>query len=196
MKKTATKINAALLGILFAATVCAAADTFKIDPSHSTVGFTATHLTVSKTSGKFTDYVGTIQYDPNDLASFRADVTIQVASIDTGVNDRDNHLRGEDFFDAQKYPTITFKSAALEAQGEGYVIHGDLTIRSMTKHVAIPVVISGPVKSPFGAEVIGVTGELKINRKDFGVSWHKVMDNGGLMVGDDVDIWVNLEASK
>ncbi|OGX32081.1 MAG: hypothetical protein A2787_02590 [Omnitrophica WOR_2 bacterium RIFCSPHIGHO2_01_FULL_48_9] len=173
-----------------------AADSFSIDLSHSTIGFTATHLTVSKVNGQFTDYVGTIEFDPQDLASFKADVVIKTASVNTGVNDRDDHLRKEEFFDAPKYPTITFKSSLLEKKDEGYVLRGDLTIRDVTKQVAIPVTISGPVKSPYGQQVIGLVGRFTINRQDFGVKWNKIMDNGGFVVGDDVDILVNVEASK
>ena len=147
--------------------------------------------------GQFDDYAGTIEFDPADAKSFKADATIQVTSINTHVDGRDKHLRSADFFDAEKFPTITFQATQLEAKGgENYNITGSLTIRGVTKTIVIPSTISGPVKSPFGASVIGLSGEAEINRQDFGVSWSKAMDNGGLVVGDIVKLKINIEAKK
>ena len=123
---------------------------------------------------------------------FRADVTIDANSIDTNNEKRDGHLRTADFFDAEQYPAITFKNASLEQNGT--VIAGDLTIKGVTKRINIPVEISGPVAGPQGGNVIGISGETTINRQDFGVSFNKVLETGGLMVSDDVKIIVDIEA--
>ncbi|MCA9406978.1 MAG: YceI family protein, partial [Candidatus Omnitrophica bacterium] len=124
---------------------------FDIDVGHSTIGFAVKHLQVGTTRGSFTDYTGKIAYDPEDLSLFSADVTIQTASIDTKVEARDKHLKSGDFFEVEKYPTITFKSNRLEKRGEGMVLVGDLTIKEVTKTLTVPVTVSGPVNSPFGA---------------------------------------------
>lgn len=172
----------------------AASGTYTIDPAHSTLGFAIKHMQVGTTRGGFDDYAGTVAYDPEDLSAFKADVTIQVKSIDTKVEQRDNHLRSPDFFDAEKFPTITFQSSRLEKRGEGTVIIGNLTMKGVTKEITFPVTISGPVKSPMGATVIGIQGETMINRQDFGISFSKTLDNGGLMVDDMVMLVVEVEA--
>lgn len=174
-----------------------AADIFQIDRAHSSLGFSVKHLTVSTVTGEFTDYSGTIQFDAKDPSAFAAEVNIQTSSIDTRQPKRDEHLRSADFFNAEKFSTISFKSK--KAQGNeagGYVINGDLTMHGVTKEISIPVMISGPVKSPMGGDVIGLSGETTINRQDFGISWNKALDTGGFMVGDEVKISVNFEAHK
>lgn len=184
----------ALLSLPWAAGVEAAV--YDIDPGHSTIGFAVKHLQVGTTRGGFGDYTGKIEYDESDLSKFNADVVIQAKSIDTKLEARDNHLRNPDFLDTDNNATITFKNAKLEKRGEGTVIVGDLTIRGVTKSVTIPVTIAGPVKSPFGADVIGINGQTRINRQDFGVSWNKALDNGGFVVDDWVDLVVEIEASS
>ena len=173
-----------------------AADVYKIDAAHSSLGFSVSHLMVSKTTGVFNEYEGAITFDAKDLAASSAQVTIQMASIDTRSQKRDDHLRSADFFDATANPQITFKSKQIASSGEGYLITGDLTLKGVTKEIAIPVKITGPVVSPFGATVIGLAGQVTINRQDFGVSWNKALDNGGVMVGDNVDVQINIEAQK
>ncbi len=173
-----------------------AADTYEIDAGHSTIGFAVKHLAVGTTRGSFTDYAGVFNFDPNDYSTFEVDVTIQTKSINTNLEARDTHLRSGDFLDAENNPTISFKSTRLEKRGEGQVIVGDLTIRGVTKQVTVPVTLAGPVKSPFGATVIGIAGDLRINRQDYGVAWSKNLDNGGLVVDDFVDLIVELEAQK
>ena len=170
------------------------AETYDIDGSHSTIGFAVKHLMVSTVRGSFTDYKGQIEFDGANLDAFKADVTIQVKSINTSVEARDNHLRSPDFFDAEAFPAITFVGKKLEAQGDGYVLTGDLTIRDVTKEIAIPVSISGPVKTPFGSDAIGLSGEITINRQDYGVKWSKALDSGGMVVEDNVKLLIDLEA--
>ena len=177
------------------ATAAAAGDTYVIDPAHSTVGFLVQHLTVSQVQGQFNDFQGTIDLDPADAAATKVDVTIQTKSIDTRNENRDKHLRSPDFFDADKNPLITFQSSAVTADGKAYSITGDLTIKGVTKKATVPLVISGPITNPMGGgQVIGLSGQTKINRQDFGVSWNKQMDKGGFVVGNDVQININLEA--
>ena len=173
----------------------AAAEKYDIDAAHSTLGFAIKHMQVGTTRGGFDDYTGSVSYDPDDFSTFNAEVTIQVNSIDTKVEARDKHLKAPEFFDVEKFPTITFKSTRLEKRGEGAVIVGDLTMKGVTKEITFPVSISGPVNSPHGAAVIGIEGETMINRQDYGISFSKALDNGGLMVDDMVKLVIEIEAS-
>lgn len=192
MKKLLTVFSVSLM-FMFAAGTSQAA-TYQIDPVHSTIGFAVKHLVVSTTRGSFNDCQATITYDKDDLSAFSADVTIDVKSVDTKNKKRDDHLVNADFFDAEKFPQITFKSSTLKDVGGQLTIVGDLTIRGMTKEISIPVEIAGPIASPFGFDAIGITGETTINRQDFGVSWNKALDTGGFVVGDDVRLIVEIEA--
>ena len=169
---------------------------YQIDPVHSNIGFAVKHLMVSTTRGKFADYNGQIEFDPKSASVFKAEVTIQANSIDTDNADRDNHLKSADFLDTANHPAINFRSKKLIEKDGGYEILGDLSIHGITKEIAMPVTISGPIQSPSGKEVIGISGETTINRQDFGVSWNKVMDKGGLMVDNNVRIIVDIEAGK
>ena len=168
---------------------------FVLDTGHSSINFAVTHMMISETKGGFNDYRGTVTYDPADVSKTQVDVTIQAVSINTHLEARDNHLRGPEFFDTEKFPTITFKSVMAEAKDDGsLIIVGDLTIRDVTKRISIPVKIMGPVKSPYGESVIGVSGELTVDRSEFGVAWNKDMDGGGVVVGNDVKVSINIEA--
>lgn len=172
------------------------AGAYEIDSVHSSLGFAVKHLGVSTTRGSFNNSAGSIKFDKDDYSSFSVEVTIEVDSINTHNEARDKHLKSPDFFDAATYPTITFKSNRLEKRGEGAVIVGDLTIRDVTKELTIPVTLSGPVQSPMGGEVIGIAAVITINRQDYGVSWSKNLDSGGLVVADNVDLIIELEAVK
>lgn len=185
-----------VLGSFGLASAASAADRYDIDLVHSSMGFGVKHLTVSTVMGSFNDYTGYVEFDPNDPASFKSEVTIQANSIDTNNDKRDEHLRGADFFDVEKFPTITFTSKKLEKNGDTYVLTGDLTMKGVTKEISIPVGIIGPVNSPMGDTVIGLAGSTVINRQDFGVNWNKSLDNGGLMVDNDVKITIEIEAHK
>ncbi len=169
-----------------------AADTYSIDPNHTTFGFTVKHMMISNVPGEFDKFDGQIIYSPADLANAKADVTIDVSSINTRVDRRDTDLKGPDFFDAAQFPTITFVSTKFTPT----VITGNLTMKGVTKEVTIPVTISGPVKTMMGGQAIGITGSVTINRQDYGISYNKVLDQGGLAVSNDVLITVSIEADQ
>ena len=175
----------------------AAAADYKIDTAHSSVAFKVSHMVVSKTRGAFTDFNGVISLDENDVTKSSVEVTIAVASIDTANEDRDEHLRAADFFDAEKYPAITFKSNGVEKIGGGYIAHGELTMKGVTKKVSIPFEMSGPITDPWGNERIGISTEsITIDRQDYGISFSRTMEAGGLVVGNDVIIEIEVEAVK
>ena len=199
MIKHAKKIMAVIIFVAAAminTNAFAQAATYEIDPAHSSIGFSTKHLMVSNVLGSFGDYTGSVTYDPAAPAFFSAEATIQTKSINTNIPDRDNHLRSADFFDVEKFPTITFKSKQLIQEGTNWVLVGDLTIKGVTKEVRIPTTISGPVKGMKGDQVIGLSGETTINRQDFGVSWNKTLDQGGVVVDDNVKLIINIEAHK
>jgi len=177
---------ALMLGVA-AVTGARAADTYKIDPAHTTVGFTIAHLVISEVSGRFNDVAGTVTVDSDALAG--ASATIQVKSVDTAIKKRDDHLRGADFFDAEKYPTITFESTKVTKDGDKTVIAGKFTMHGVTKEIQFPVVLKGPVKDPWGSTRIAVTAETTVNRTDYGMK-------PTMGVGDDVKIRITAEATK
>ncbi len=171
-----------------------AAKNYDIDVAHSTLGFAIKHLGIGTTRGSFGNFEGNITFDPQDYANFKAVASIDAASIDTKNEGRDKHLRSEDFFGVETYPEITFEAAKLEKKGDGAVLTGKLTMKDVTRTVSIPVEISGPVNSPFGGEVIAVRGQFQLNRQDYNIKWSKTMDSGGLVVADNVDVIVEIEA--
>lgn len=173
--------------------VPAGAKTYSIDLAHSNVGFSVKHLQITNVTGKFKDYEGKVVFDPDNLNKFSADITIKAASIDTANDKRDEHLRGNDFFGADQFPAITFKSNRLEKRGEGYVMIGSLTIRGVTKEITFPVTINGPVKAMTGEAAIGIGAKTSINRQDYNVSWNKKLDNGGYILDDKVDLDISFE---
>ena len=171
------------------------ADTYVTDTSHTLVGFTVRHLVISKVRGKFNDFTGTITYDEQDITKSALQGSIKVSSIDTDNEKRDKHLRSADFFDVENHPEITFASKRIEKKDDGYVMIGDLTIRGVTKEVEMPFALTGKMTHQ-GKTRIGFEASLRINRKDFGVAYHKVTDSGGLVVSDTVDIELIGEAIK
>ncbi|NIM18860.1 MAG: polyisoprenoid-binding protein [Candidatus Latescibacteria bacterium] len=173
-----------------------AADKYVIDASHTSTEFSVRHLVISNVKGNFSDISGVIMYDENDATKSSVDVTIKVASINTNNEKRDDHLRSLEFFDAEKYPEITFKSKKIEKTDDGLKLVGTLTIRGVSKEVAFPFELTGKITDPWKNVRIGAEANLKINRQDFGVSWNNVMEGGGLVVGNDVKITINLEAVK
>lgn len=164
------------------------ADTYVVDSTHTTVGFTVRHLVINKVRGKFNAFTGTIVYDEKDVTKSSLQGTIQASSIDTDHEKRDKHLRSPDFFDAAGHPEITFKSKRVEQDGDGLILVGDLTMRGTTKEIRIPFEITGKIKDPWGKMRIGFEATLRINRQAFGISYSKTMDNGGLIVGNRVNI--------
>jgi polyisoprenoid-binding protein YceI len=189
MKKLAGMLLAA---VLIAPTVWA--DTYTIDPAHSSVSFRVKHL-VGKVSGKFAQYTGTFSYDPAKPQATTAEATIQTASIDTGITKRDNHLRSPDFFNAPKFPTITFKSTGVtDVQGTQAKLQGTLTMHGVTKPVVLALDVSGIAKDPMGGQRAGASATTKINRNDFAVGPSTGPMSG--MVGSDVEITIDIEGTK
>ena len=170
---------------------------YRIDPAHSVLAFAIKHNEIALVRGRFRDFSGKINYDDRDIAKSSVEVTAKIESINTGVDRRDAHLRTADFFDAAKYPEMTFKSTRVEKKrSHQYVLHGDLTLRGITKPVAIPFTLAGAIKDGQGNTRFGVAGQTTINRRDFGFTWGKTMENGGLDVGNEVMIDLQLEAVK
>jgi polyisoprenoid-binding protein YceI len=185
-----------MIAVLVLAGTVPAAEKYDIDRSHSSVGFAVKHMVVTKVRGEFNDWSGSILYDEKDITRSSVDVTIQVASIDTKDAKRDEHLRSGDFFDAAKHPTIAFKSKRIEKAEDGFVAFGDLTMRGVTKEVRIPFEFAGTIADPYGNTRLGLSARTSLNRQDYGVSWSKKLDAGGLVVGDDVEILIEVEAIK
>jgi polyisoprenoid-binding protein YceI len=195
MKRLMTSIT--LLFSLFVP-VFASAATWAIDPDHSNVGFKVRHLMVSNVKGNFDKHVGTVVIDDKDITKSKVDVTIDTASINTNVAKRDEHLRSADFFDVAKYPTITFASKKVAKVGkDGLKVTGDLTLHGVTKEVVLNVEgLSNESKDPWGAIRRGATATTKINRKDFGLVWNKALETGGVAVGEEVAITLEVEMIK
>jgi polyisoprenoid-binding protein YceI len=171
-----------------------AADTYNIDPAHSSVGFAVTHMVINTVRGKFNEFSGTLVLDGADLKE--ATGTIQAKSIDTGIERRDNHLRSPDFFDAAKFPTIIFKSKRAEKQGNDTVLVGDFTMHGVTKELTLPVIVKGPIKDPWGNTRIGFQARTKLNRQDYGLKYNQALETGGLVVANEIELEINAEAVK
>jgi len=176
----------------------AATERFNVDPDHSIVGFSVVHMVVSKTTGRFKDYTGFIEMDPDAKTVKSIEAMIQTLSLDTNHGKRDTHLRSPDFFNVEKFPTMTYKMKSYEKIGDNqYRAKGDLTLLGVTKEVVLTGTFNGLVpKDPMGNTRAGFSAQGKINRQDFGMKWSKVLDNGGLVVGDDVDINLEIEVIK
>ena len=176
----------------------AATSNWQIDPAHSAAQFSVRHLAISTVRGAFSKVTGTVVLDDQDISKSTVDVTIDVASIDTRQPDRDKDLKSDRFFDAANFPTITFKSKKVEQTAPGKLkVTGDLTIRGTTKEVVLDVDgPTAPVKDPWGNQRVAVNATTKVNRQDYGVKWNATMDNGGVVVGDDVSIVIDVEMVK
>ena len=176
----------------------AATSNWQIDPAHSAAQFSVRHLAISTVRGAFSKVSGTVVLDDQDISKSTVDVTIDVASIDTRQPDRDKDLKSDRFFDAANFPTITFKSKKVEQTAPGKLkVTGDLTIRGTTKEVVLDVDgPTAPVKDPWGNQRVAVNATTKVNRQDYGVKWNATMDNGGVVVGDDVSIVIDVEMVK
>jgi polyisoprenoid-binding protein YceI len=172
-----------------------AADTYKIDPAHTSVTFSVRHFGINSVKGKFKEFDGALVLDGGTLKE--ANGTIQVKSVDTGVEKRDDHLRTADFFDAAKYPTITFKTKRVEKGGSGQpVLIADFTMRGVTKELQLAAKISKPTKDPWGGVRVGLEAKTKLNRKDYGINYHEVLETGVMAVGEEVELEINAEAIK
>jgi polyisoprenoid-binding protein YceI len=165
-----------------------ALDTYKVDPAHSSIGFSVDHMVIDTVPGRFRQFDGSITVDPdNGNALKQASATIQAKSIDTDVERRDNHLRSPDFFDVDKYPTITFESTGVDGQK----LTGKFTMHGVTKEISLPFKIKGPIKDPMGNTHLSLESTAKLDRKDYGLTWNKVIETGGLMVGEEITIQIN-----
>jgi len=173
------------------------AATWQIDPAHSNVSFSVRHMMVSNVRGEFTKVSGSVEGDEKAPTQAVINATIDASSINTREEKRDTHLKSADFLDVAKYPTITFKSKKIEPSGAAqFKVTGDLTLHGVTKEVVLDVSdVTAPIKDPMGKTRAGAQASTKIDRKDFGINWSKVIDGGGLMVGDEVAISVDVEAT-
>ena len=179
---------------LIAWSSAAHADTWTIDPAHSAANFRVRHLMVANVNGTFGAPTGTINLDEKDITKSTIETEVDASKVNTGIEKRDEHLRSADFFDAKKFPKLTFKSKNLAKAGDGLKVVGDLTIHGVTKEVTFDVDgPTPPIKGMQGEPVRGLTATTKINRKDFGLVWNKAIEGGGVLVGEDVTISIELE---
>jgi polyisoprenoid-binding protein YceI len=170
---------------------------WNLDPAHSSVEFAVKHMIISSTKGRFQRYNVEATIDEANLANSQALVTIEADSIDTRDEKRDGHLRSADFFDTESFPKITFQTKRLEPKGgDDFKIVGDLTIRGVTKEVALDGEVSGPVKDPWGGTRVGLSAHTKVNRKEWGLNWNSALEAGGFLIGEDVRLNIETELVK
>jgi polyisoprenoid-binding protein YceI len=167
---------------------------YTLDPTHTRLGFSTRHAMVTTVRGSFTEFSGEAVVDTENPAASKVTVTIKAASIDTGVADRDAHLRSADFFDAETYPEITFVSTDVVRTGADWTITGDLTIKDVTKPVTIEFESTGSAKDPFGNTRLGFEGQSVLNRKDFGLTWNAALETGGFLVSDKIKLDFDISA--
>jgi polyisoprenoid-binding protein YceI len=176
--------------------VASATDTWTIDKAHSQVNFRIKHL-MSKVTGRFTDFDGTITTDFANLGASGVTFTIQAASIDTDTPDRDKHLRSADFFDVEKFPTITFTSSKITKTGDdSFDVTGTLTMHGVAKEITLPVTFLGAGQDPWGNTKAGFEIATTLSRTDYGIVWNKALETGGFLLGDEVEVTINLEVAK
>lgn len=187
-----TLLTAVVLAAVLA--LPAAADVYKIDPSHSEVSFQIRHL-LTNVRGHFNQYEGNVNLDPAKLETSKVEFKIKAESIDTGVPDRDKHLRTGDFFETDKYPEITFTSTKIKKTGKDtFDVTGKFTMHGVTKEITLPVTFAGTAKDPWGNQRAGFSTTTTLDRKAYNINWNKAVDNGGVLLGDDVKVDINLEA--
>jgi len=174
----------------------AQAASYAIDASHSSVSFKVRHMMVSKVKGFFEDFEGTIEFDETNMKSAKVNAVIQMASVNTNDEKRDGHLRNEDFFDVAKYPTMTFTSTGVKQDGDDWLLMGDLTMHGVTKPVTLELEYNGTVEDPWGNTRVGFSAEGEIDRTEFGIVYNSTLDKGGLAVGNEVEIMLEIEAIK
>lgn len=185
------------IAVLATATLAPAqAATYAIDATHSSVTFKVTHLGISTVSGTFATFEGTVDLDPKTMAIAGATAKIDASSIDTGVDKRDGHLRSADFFHVDEFPHIQFTSTGVTKNGDQLVLAGDLTLHGVTKRVNLTAHVGGAATDPYGNERVAITASTTINRKDFGLGWNQVLETGGLLVSEKVEIELEVSAVK
>jgi polyisoprenoid-binding protein YceI len=190
-----TRGSVALAAVLVASPAFGA-ETFVVDKGHSEVGFQIRHM-MTKVRGRFTDFEGRIEADRAKPQASSVELTIRTTSIDTANENRDKDLRGADFFDVEKHPTITFKSTRITPKGkDSYDVTGTLTMRGVAKEVTLPVTFLGFMKNQRGTDTAGFETAVTLNRKDFGISWNRTLDAGGVLLGDEVYVSISLETRK
>ena len=167
-----------------------------IDPDHSVIEFRVTHMVISKTSGRFTDYRGFVDMDANAKTLKAIEATINTESINTNQDKRDAHLRNADFLDTKQFPTMTYTMKTYQKEGDTYKVIGNFTLRGVTKEITLTGTLNGVTKDPWGNMRAGFSADGTLNRKDFGMVWNKTLDNGGLVVGDEVQIHLDIECIK
>ena len=187
---------AVLAAVVAVAPSAFAGDTYQFDKAHTTAGFQVRHI-FTMLGGRFQEFTGTINVDRARPEASSVEFTINADSIFTNEPKRDAHLKSADFFDVAKYPTITFKSTSIKASGkDSWLVTGDLTMRGVTKQVTLPVALLGEGKDPWGNEKMGFETSTTLNRQDYGISWNKTLDQGGVLVDDEVKVQVSVEANK
>ncbi len=196
MRKRGTKIRKhyALLTLLVLIGAGATeAATYSIDAAHSSVGFVARHMVVSKVRGHFDSFEGSFDFVEGQPAAWKAQATIQAASVNTGNEKRDTHLRSPDFFAAEEFPTLNFTATGVEMKGESYLLKGQLTLRGVTKPIVLTLEYFGSIQDPWGNERAGFSAKGTLNRRDFGLSWSNLLETGGAVVGDEIAIEIEVE---
>jgi polyisoprenoid-binding protein YceI len=174
----------------------ATSTTWKIDPAHTTVEFAAKHLMITTVKGRFSDVEGEIVISDADPSKSSVTATIKAASIDTRTTQRDDHLRSADFLDAANFPELTFKSTRITGEKSEFKVTGDLTIRGVTREITLDVTNEGTTKDPWGGERIAFSATTKLDRRDFGLTWNQAIETGGVLVGNDVKISIDVQAVK
>ena len=170
--------------------------TWKLDPSHTLVEFSAKHLMITTVKGRITDIDGTIRSDEKNPQNSSVEVVLKAASLDTRTDQRDQHLRSADFLDVEKFPEIKFRSTRIEGDKESFKLTGDLTIRDVTKPITLDVEFEGRNKDPWGGERVGFSAKGKIDRREFGLTWNQALETGGVVVGNEIKISLEVEAIK
>ena len=170
--------------------------TWKLDPAHTIVEFSAKHMMITTVKGRITDIEGTIYADDKNFRNSSVEATLKAASLDTRTEQRDNHLRSADFLHVEQFPAIEFRSKRIEGDKEEFKLTGDLTIRGVTKEVTLDVTFEGQTKDPWGGERIGFSAKGKIDRREFGLTWNQLLETGGAIVSNDIRIAIEVEAVK
>ncbi len=169
---------------------------WKLDPSHSIVEFSAKHLMITTVKGRITDVQGTIYTDEKNPKNSSVEAILNAASLDTRTDQRDQHLRSADFLDVEKYPEIRFRSTGIQGNKQSFKLTGDLTIRDVTRPITLDVEFEGETKDPWGGERVGFSATGKIDRRDFGLTWNQALETGGVVVGNDIKISLEVQAVK
>ena len=190
------RLTVLALACLTAAGVALAAEKYEIDAGHSRIEFTVRHFGVSNVRGEFREYGSELMFDEADPVRSSIKLRIKTGSVDTDHGQRDEHLRGDDFFNAEAFPEMVFESTGISGGDGAYTVTGHLTIRETTKEIELPVSVVGPMRDPLGMMRMGIEGEVTIDRQDYGMKFSRTMDNGGLLVGNDVKIYFSLEAAR